>query len=92
MVQETWVQSLGWENPLEKEIATYSRILAWRIPWTVHGVAMSRTEGLSIHYAVKAFLATVANVSSKNDDVKALRGREKIISSCISNSCFSFNS
>ena len=75
MVQESWVQSLGWENTLEKEMATYSRILAWRIPWTVHGVAMSRTEGLSIHYAVKAFLATVANVSSKNDDVKALRGR-----------------
>ena len=92
MVQESWVQSLGWENPLEKEMATYSRILAWRIPWTVHGVAMSRTEGLSIYYAVKAFLATVANVSSKNDDVKALRGRGKKKSSFISNSCFSFNS
>ena len=32
--QETWVQSLGWEDPLEKEMATYSSILAWRIPWT----------------------------------------------------------
>ena len=31
---ETWVQSLGWENPLEKGIATHSSILAWRIPWT----------------------------------------------------------
>ena len=31
---ETWVQSLGWEDPLEKEIATHSSILAWRIPWT----------------------------------------------------------
>ena len=31
---ETWVQSLGWEDPLEKEMATQSRILAWRIPWT----------------------------------------------------------
>ena len=31
---ETWVRSLGWENPLEKEMATHSRILAWRIPWT----------------------------------------------------------
>ena len=30
---ETWVRSLGWENPLEKEMATQSRILAWRIPW-----------------------------------------------------------
>ena len=32
---ETWVQSLGWEDLLEKEKATYSSILAWRIPWTV---------------------------------------------------------
>ena len=30
---ETWVQSLGWEDPLEKEKATHSSILAWRIPW-----------------------------------------------------------
>ena len=32
--QETWVRSLGWEDPLEKEMATHSSILAWRIPWT----------------------------------------------------------
>ena len=35
-MRETWVQSLGWEDPLEKGKATHSRILAWRIPWTVH--------------------------------------------------------
>ena len=34
-IQETWVQSLGQENPLEKGTATHSRILAWRIPLTV---------------------------------------------------------
>ena len=33
-VRETWVQSLGWEDPLEKGTATHSSILAWRIPWT----------------------------------------------------------
>ena len=33
-VQETWVQSLGWEDPLEKEMAIHSSILAWKIPWT----------------------------------------------------------
>jgi len=33
-VQETWVQSLGWDNPLEKGMASHSSILAWRIPWT----------------------------------------------------------
>ena len=45
-MQETWVQFLGQEDPLEKEMATHSSILAWEIPWTeepgwatVHGVA-----------------------------------------------------
>ena len=32
-MQETWVQSLGWEDPPEKEMVTHSSILAWRIPW-----------------------------------------------------------
>ena len=34
IMQETCVKSLGWEDPLEKEMATHSRILTWRIPWT----------------------------------------------------------
>ena len=33
-MQETWVQSLGWEDPLEEDMATHSSILAWRTPWT----------------------------------------------------------
>ena len=33
-MQETWVRSLGWENPLEKGMAAHSNLLAWRIPWT----------------------------------------------------------
>ena len=33
-MQESWVQSLGWEDPLEEGMATHSSILAWRIPWT----------------------------------------------------------
>ena len=45
-IQETQVQSLGWDDPLEKKMATYSHILAWRIPWTeepggLHGVTKS---------------------------------------------------
>ena len=50
-MQETWVQSLGWEDPLEKEMAAHSSILAWRIPWTEDpdrqqsvGVTKSRTR------------------------------------------------
>jgi len=49
-MRETWVRSLGWEDSLEKEMATHSSILAWRSPmdrgaWraTGHGVAKSRT-------------------------------------------------
>ena len=34
-MQETWVRSLGWKDPLEKGMAIHSSILAWRIPWTV---------------------------------------------------------
>ena len=33
-MQKTWLLSLGWEDPLEKGMATYSSILTWRIPWT----------------------------------------------------------
>ena len=40
---ETLVRSLGWEDLLEKGKATHSSILAWRIPWTVHGVTNSQT-------------------------------------------------
>ena len=42
-MRETWVGSLGWEDPLEKGKVTHSSILAWRIPWTVHGVVKSQT-------------------------------------------------
>ena len=51
VMQETCVQSLGWGDPLEEDMATHSNILAWRIPmdrgtWqaTVHGVAKSQTR------------------------------------------------
>ena len=50
-MQETWVLSLGWDDPLEEGMATHSSILAWRIPmdrgaWqaTVHGVTESQTQ------------------------------------------------
>ena len=48
-VWETWIRSLGWEDPLEKGKATHSSILVWRIPWTVHGVAKSRTWLSNFH-------------------------------------------
>ena len=52
-IQETWVQSLGWEDPLEKGIATHSSILAWRIPWTEEpGVTKSQTRLSHSHFHV----------------------------------------
>ena len=39
---ETWAQSLGWEDPLEKGTATHSSVLAWRIPLTVESVGSPR--------------------------------------------------
>ena len=46
-VQETWVPSSGWEDPLEKGRATHSSTLAWRIPWTAEpgGLELDTTEG-----------------------------------------------
>ena len=41
-VQETWVQSLGWEDPLEEGMATNSSILAWKIPWTEESGGLQR--------------------------------------------------
>ena len=65
-MRETWVQSLGWEDPLEKGKASHSSILAWRIPWTVwnsvgsqripwghrefHGVAKNQTCLSNFHF------------------------------------------
>ena len=43
-MRETWVRSLGQEDPLEKEMATYSSILAWRIPWTEEPGGLQSTE------------------------------------------------
>ena len=44
-MQETRVQFLGWEDPLEKEMATHSSILAWRIPWTEEPSRLYSTWG-----------------------------------------------
>ena len=41
VIQETWVQSLHWEDPLEEGMATHSSVLAWRIPWTEESAGYS---------------------------------------------------
>ena len=59
-MQETQVRSLGWEDPLEKEMATHSSILAWRIPWTEEPGGLQSTgskesdttERLNFHFSL----------------------------------------
>ena len=68
-LQEIQVRFLGWEDPLEKRMATHSSILAWKIPWTeepgglqrsiVHGVTKSWIRLCDAH--VPSFVATVEN-------------------------------
>ena len=53
-MQETWVRSLGWEDPLEKNKATHSSILARRIPWTPRGhKELDTTERLALSKSLK---------------------------------------
>ena len=55
-MRETWVQSLGWEEPLEKGNATHSSILAWRI--TVHGVTKSQAQLGDFHSLTSQWIIT----------------------------------
>ena len=54
-MQETLLRFLGWDDPLEKGTATHTSILAWRIPWTIHGITKSQTQLGDFHFY---FLAT----------------------------------
>ena len=47
-IQETQVQSLGWEDPLEKEMAIHFSVLAWKIPWTLAGYSQWGCKELDI--------------------------------------------
>ena len=46
-MQQTWVQSLGQEDPLEKEVASHSCVLAWRIPWTEDPGRLQSMDGVT---------------------------------------------
>ena len=49
-MQEIWVRSLGWENPLEKGTATHSSILAWKIPWTEEPGGLQSLESQRVRH------------------------------------------
>ena len=48
-VQQIWVRSPGWKDPLEEEMATCSCIIAWKIPWTEESIGLQRVTWLSTH-------------------------------------------
>ena len=61
-MQETWVSSLGWEDPLEKGTPTYSSILAWRIPWT------EEPDGLQSIGVTESYMTGQLSLSPVNSD------------------------
>ena len=80
-VQETWAQSLVWEDPLEKGMATHSSILAWRVPmdrgaWraTVHGAAKSQTRLSTAHILVTRNEKEAWVLTSLEHDLSTRRG------------------
>ena len=68
-MQETWVWSLGWKDPLEKGMATHSSILAWRILWTlcmVHGVAKNQQGWPTFSFAAELSMSHKDNLSENH--------------------------
>ena len=60
-MQEIWVQSLGWKDPLEEGMVTHSTILAWEIPWTqepgrLHSMGSQSPAQLSAHTTLMSFI------------------------------------
>ena len=59
-IWETWVRSLGWDDPLEKRKATHSSILAWRIPWTVWSSPWGHKESDTTEWLSLLFFFVIA--------------------------------
>ena len=100
-MQETWVWSLGWEDPLEKGKATHSSILPWRIPWTVQSMGLQRVRQdwatftftfslLLVRHASQVALVVKKNPATNAGDVGDESsipglGREPTSYSCLEN-------
>ena len=88
-MRETQVQSLGEEDPLEKEMATHSSILAWKIPWTEDPGGLyspwgckesDKTERLHFHFFFQPSVKTIHKpVSARNQILDLLRVRAIVI-------------
>ena len=58
-ILETWVQFLGWDDPLDKEMAPHSSILAWRIPWTKEPGRLQSMELQIVYVLLKIIYAYI---------------------------------
>ena len=88
--EETWetlVQSLGWADPLKKEMATHSNILAWRIPWTeepgdrsdlAHKREQTQMQGLSCKFFTERTLSGETHKGVKEVGRKGAKARQKM--------------
>ena len=81
--QEMWVWSLVWENPLEKEMATHSSILAWEIPWTEEprGLQSTGLQNMAEHLTssvrhVVERLQTLTDAGKKLREERMLKGKK----------------
>ena len=61
-MQETWVRSMGWEDPLEKEMATHCNILTWRIPWMEEPGGLQSTWSQTVGLSDLTFHMDIATV------------------------------
>ena len=81
-MQEIWIQSLGQEDPLEKEMATHSSTLAWKIPWmeepgrlhTVHGITKSQTRLSNQNIRASQVVLMVKNLPANAGDMSLTSG------------------
>ena len=73
-IPENWVQSLGWEDPLEKEMETQSSILAWDVPWTEEpgGLQSMGLQRVGHYLATTHTFYTVINIRIKYPQTKIL--------------------
>ena len=90
--RETWVQSLGREDPLEKEMATHSSILAWRIPWTKEPGRLQSTGSQRVGHDWAASLSlSIKNYTLWNCEDSATSGKI-IVSAYLSLNTFPWSS
>ena len=76
-VQEMWVQSLGWEDPLAKKMATHSSILAWEIPWTKEPGRLQPTgvqSGMQLRMHAREPFAKMENIAIWTQESEASGG------------------